>query len=49
MGRLDDARLIVERLRSIIHDPAPADSGPRNRDHRELFLSGLRMAMGKPT
>jgi adenylate cyclase len=49
MGRLDDAREIVTRLRAI----APAvmhDAGYlRNPEHRELFLSGLRLAAGEAT
>ena len=48
LGRLDDARDVVERLRAI---PAVVvrDRGPlRNPKQRELFLSGLRMAAGEP-
>ncbi len=49
MGRLDDAREIVTRLRAItpvvIHDP----SYLRNTEHRELLLSGLRLAAGETT
>jgi adenylate cyclase len=49
MGRLDDARDIVSRLRGIT--PAVlADVGYlRNPGHRELFLSGLRLAAGEET
>jgi adenylate cyclase len=44
LGRLDDAREIVRRLRTIT--PAViSDAGlPRNPEHRELLLSGLRRA-----
>jgi pentatricopeptide repeat protein len=47
MGRLDDAREIVERLRAIT--PAVMELGARYRDPelRELFLSGLRQAAGE--
>jgi adenylate cyclase len=49
MGRLDDAREIVARLRAI----APAvmhDAGYlRNPEQRELYLSGLRLAAGEST
>jgi hypothetical protein len=49
MGRLDDARKILERLRAItlvmISDDA---SHIRNAEHRELYLSGLRLAIGEP-
>ena len=47
MGRLDEAREIVARLRAItpvvMHDAICL----RNPEHRELFLSGLRLAMGE--
>jgi adenylate cyclase len=44
LGRLDDAREIVRRLGTIT--PAViSDAGlPRNPEHRELLLSGLRLA-----
>ena len=44
MGRLDEAREIVRRLRGIT--PAVIESAIRYRDPglRELFLSGLRLA-----
>jgi hypothetical protein len=47
MGRLDEAREIVTRLRAItsvvIHDAGYL----QNTELRELFLSGLRMAAGE--
>ena len=47
MGRLDDAREIIRRLRAIasvmIHDARFL----RNTEHRELYLSGLRLAAGE--
>ena len=47
MGRLDDARKVVEQLRAFT-SVVPPDSGfLRNADHRELILSGLRLAMGE--
>ena len=49
MGRLDDAREIVERLRAITPVVIPDASYLRNPEHRELFLSGLRLAMGETT
>jgi adenylate cyclase len=49
MGRLDDAREIVERLRAITSVVIPDASFLRNPEHRELFLSGLRLAAGEPT
>jgi TolB-like protein len=44
MGRLDDARQIIGRLRAVT--PAVLESGTRyrNPELRELFLSGLRLA-----
>ena len=44
MGRLDDAREIVERLRAITPAVIPNASYLRNPEHRELLLSGLRLA-----
>ncbi len=49
MGRLDDARAIVDRLRAITPLIVPSDPPSRNPEHRELFLSGLRLAMGEAT
>jgi TolB-like protein len=47
MGRLDDAREIVERLRAITSVVVPDASFLRNSEHREIFLSGLRLAAGE--
>jgi adenylate cyclase len=47
MGRLDDAREVIARLRSITPLVVPDTSYLRNPEHRELFLSGLRLAMGE--
>jgi TolB-like protein/class 3 adenylate cyclase/predicted ATPase len=44
MGRLDDAKEIVERLRAIPSVVVPSSSWLQNADHRELYLSGLRLA-----
>ena len=49
MGRLDDAREIVTRLRAITPVVIPDASFLRNAEHRELFLSGLRLAAGEAT
>jgi adenylate cyclase len=46
MGRLDKAREVVERLRAISPVVIP-DVILRNAEHRELFLSGLRLAAGE--
>jgi adenylate cyclase len=47
MGRLDDAREIVRRLRAITSVVIPIASVQRNAEQRELLLSGLRMATGE--
>jgi TolB-like protein len=49
MGRLDEAREIVVRLRAITSPVVPSASFLRNPEHRELFLSGLRLAAGEVT
>jgi adenylate cyclase len=46
MGRLDEARVMVERLRTITPLVMQNDLPFRNAEHRELFLSGLRLAAG---
>jgi Flp pilus assembly protein TadD len=46
-GRLDDAREVVGRLRAITSVVIPDTSNLRNAEHRELLLSGLRLAMGE--
>jgi tetratricopeptide (TPR) repeat protein len=48
MGRLDDAREVVERLRAVTPVVIPDASYLRNPEHRELLLSGLRLAAGGP-
>jgi adenylate cyclase len=47
MGRLDDARSIVAQLRAITPRVAPIVLPWRNPEHRELYLSGLRLAVGE--
>jgi tetratricopeptide (TPR) repeat protein len=49
MGRLDDAREIVARLRLITPVIIPNANHLRHPEHRELFLSGLRLAAGETT
>jgi len=50
MGRLAEAREILTRLRAISSAVIPAASHSqnflRNREHREFYLSGLRLAAG---
>jgi len=47
MGRLDDAREVVARLRAITPVVIPDARYLRKAEHRELFLSGLRLATGQ--
>jgi hypothetical protein len=47
MGRLDEAREMVQRLRAITSVVVPNAMQYRNPEHRELFLSGLRLASGE--
>jgi hypothetical protein len=49
MGRLDEARAIVARLRAISPLVVPSDLPFRNPEDRKLFLSGLRLAAGEVT
>jgi tetratricopeptide (TPR) repeat protein len=47
MGRLDDAREMVDRLRAITPIVVNDSGYLRNPEHRELLLSGLRLAAGE--
>jgi adenylate cyclase len=47
MGWLNDAREIVNRLRTITPVVILDAGALRNPQHRELFLSGLRLAVGE--
>lgn len=47
MGRLDDARAMLSRLRAISPQVVPSSLPHRNPEDRELLLSGLRLAMGE--
>jgi len=49
MGRLEEAREIVERLRAFTTGVLDSVTPIRNSAHRELFLSGLRVATGETT
>jgi tetratricopeptide (TPR) repeat protein len=46
-GKLDDARHALDRLRSLGPVSAGNVSAFRNPEHRELLLSGLRLAAGE--
>ena len=47
LGRLDEAQEMVARLRALTDEVVPSATHWRNPDHRELFLTGLRLAMGE--
>jgi hypothetical protein len=49
MGRLDEAREIIKRLRTMTLVVVPSAAHWRNPEHRELYLSGLRLAAGETT
>ncbi len=49
MGRLDEARGIVQRLRVITPVVLPSATHWRDPEQRELYLAGLRLAMGGAT
>jgi adenylate cyclase len=47
MGQLNEARAIIARLRAVTSLIVPTELPWRNPEHRELLLSGLRLAAGK--
>jgi TolB-like protein/class 3 adenylate cyclase len=47
MGRLDEAREAVTQLRALTNVVVPNAAHWRRPEHRELFLSGLRLAAGE--
>jgi adenylate cyclase len=47
MGRLDEARAIVEQLRVLTSVVVPDAPHWRNPEHRKFYLSGLRLAAGE--
>jgi TolB-like protein/class 3 adenylate cyclase len=49
MGRLDEAREVVQRLRAMTPIVVPPTMPIRNPEYLELFLSGLRLAAGETT
>jgi adenylate cyclase len=47
MGKLNEARAVVERLRAIAPDLLPSFRSFLNREHREMLFSGFRLAAGE--
>jgi TolB-like protein/class 3 adenylate cyclase len=45
-GQLEDARAVIERLRTVTPHLIPRVWPYRNPEHRELLVSGLRLAAG---
>jgi tetratricopeptide (TPR) repeat protein len=46
-GQFDEARIAVERLRTLTSLIVPSAAHWRDPKHRELFVSGLRLAAGQ--
>jgi len=49
VGQIDEAREVIRRLCAVTPVVVPRASFLRNPEHRELFLSGLRLAAGEET
>jgi hypothetical protein len=49
MGRLDEARAVVERLRAIVPVVVTNAGYILNLEHREIFFSSLRLAASETT
>jgi adenylate cyclase len=49
MGRFDDAQEAVTRLRALTNVVVPNAAHWRSPEHRELYLSGLRLAAREET
>ena len=46
LGQLDEAKIIIERLRTLTPVVLPNADNYRDPEQREFYLSGLRLAMG---
>src|SRR6516164_1436262 len=47
LGQLDEAKIIIERLRTLTPVVLPNADNYRDPEQREFYLSGLRLAMGE--
>ena len=47
LGQLDEAKIIIERLRALTPLVVPTADHWRDPKQREFYLSGLRLAMGE--
>jgi tetratricopeptide (TPR) repeat protein len=45
LGQLDEAKIIIERLRALTPVVLPNADNYRDSEQREFYLSGLRLAM----
>jgi hypothetical protein len=49
LRRFDEARKTITRLRTLTTEVVPSATHWRNPEHRELYLSGLRLAASEKT
>jgi hypothetical protein len=49
MGRLNDAREVIGKLRAITDVVVPGATHWRNPEFRDFYLAGLRIAAGEGT
>ena len=47
MGRHEEAGEAIKRVRALSNVVVPAATHWRNAEHRDLYLSGLRLAAGE--
>ena len=47
LGQLDEAKIIIERLRDLTSVVLPSADNWRDPEQREFYLSGLRLATGE--
>ena len=47
LGELDEAKMIIKRLRALTPVVLPSADNWRDQEQREFFLSGLRLAMSE--
>jgi adenylate cyclase len=45
LGQLDEAKIIIRRLRTLTRGVQPSADHWRDPEQREFYLSGLRLAM----
>jgi adenylate cyclase len=47
LGRMDEARAVMERLRAMTAEPIAVSWGLRSEEHKQLFLTGMQLASGE--